>query len=202
MKHNFIDKYSSLSSPVHKIDTKIKLVSFLTIAIFISLFGVSSKVLILLLTFLIFISQLAKIPILFLLSRIFVIFPFVFLISVSYLINKQSFSDVLNVVLKSYAIILSLLILIQTTKFSDLLDTLKSFKFPKFLVLLLSFIYRYFFVLTDEVEKMSFAVKLRQQEKLSIKTLINLFGFLLIRSYNRAEKINKAMILRGWDNSI
>jgi len=202
MKHNFIDKYSSLSSPVHKIDTKIKLVSFLTIAIFVSLFGVSSKVLILLLTFLIFISQLAKIPILFLLSRIFVIFPFVFLISVSYLINKQSFSDVLNVVLKSYAIILSLLILIQTTKFSDLLDTLKSFKFPKFLVLLLSFIYRYFFVLTDEVEKMSFAVKLRQQEKLSIKTLINLFGFLLIRSYNRAEKINKAMILRGWDNSI
>ena len=202
MKHNFIDKYSSLSSPVHKIDTKIKLVSFLTIAIFVSLFGVSSKVLILLLTFLIFISQLAKIPILFLLSRIFVIFPFVFLISVSYLINKQSFSDVLNVVLKSYAIILSILILIQTTKFSDLLDTLKSFKFPKFLVLLLSFIYRYFFVLTDEVEKMSFAVKLRQQEKLSIKTLINLFGFLLIRSYNRAEKINKAMILRGWDNSI
>ncbi len=202
MKHNFIDKYSSLSSPVHKIDTKIKLVSFLTIAIFISLFGVSSKVLILLLTFLIFISQLAKIPILFLLSRIFVIFPFVFLISVSYLINKQSFSDVLNVVLKSYAIILSLLILIQTTKFSDLLDTLKSFKFPKFLVLLLSFIYRYFFVLTDEVEKMSFAVKLRQQEKLSIKTLINLFGFLLIRSYNRAEKINKAMILRGWDNRV
>jgi len=202
MKHNFIDKYSSLSSPVHKIDTKIKLVSFLTIAIFVSLFGVSSKVLILLLTFLIFISQLAKIPILFLLSRIFVIFPFVFLISVSYLINKQSFSDVLNVVLKSYAIILSLLILIQTTKFSDLLDTLKSFKFPKFLVLLLSFIYRYFFVLTDEVEKMSFAVKLRQQEKLSIKTLINLFGFLLIRSYNRAEKINKAMILRGWDNRV
>ena len=201
MKHNFIDKYSSLSSPVHKIDTKIKLVSFLTIAIFVSLFGVSSKILVLLLAFLIFISQLAKIPILFLLSRIFVIFPFVFLISVSYLINKQSFSDVLNVVLKSYVIILSLLILIQTTKFNDLLATLKSFKFPKFLVLLLSFIYRYFFVLTDEVEKMSFAVKLRQQERLNIKTLINLFGFLLIRSYNRAEKINKAMILRGWDNN-
>jgi len=202
MKHNFIDKYSSLSSPVHKIDTKIKLVSFLTIAIFVSLFGVSSKILVLLLAFLIFISQLAKIPILFLLSRIFVIFPFVFLISVSYLINKQSFSDVLNVVLKSYAIILSLLILIQTTKFNDLLATLKSFKFPKFLVLLLSFIYRYFFVLTDEVEKMSFAVKLRQQERLNIKTLINLFGFLLIRSYNRAEKINKAMILRGWNDRI
>ena len=202
MKHNFIDKYSSLSSPVHKIDTKIKLVSFLTIAIFVSLFGLSSKILVLLLAFLIFISQLAKIPILFLLSRIFVIFPFVFLISFSYLINKQSFSDVLNVVLKSYVIILSLLILVQTTKFNDLLNTLRSFKFPKFLVLLLSFIYRYFFVLTDEVEKMSFAVKLRQQEKLSIKTLINLFGFLLIRSYNRAEKINKSMILRGWYNRV
>ena len=202
MKHNFIDKYSSLSSPVHKIDTKIKLVSFLAIAIFVSLFGLSSKILVLLLAFLIFISQLAKIPILFLLSRIFVIFPFVFLISFSYLINKQSFSDVLNVVLKSYVIILSLLILVQTTKFNDLLNTLRSFKFPKFLVLLLSFIYRYFFVLTDEVEKMSFAVKLRQQEKLSIKTLINLFGFLLIRSYNRAEKINKSMILRGWYNRV
>ncbi len=202
MKHNFIDKYSSLSSLVHKIDTKIKLISFITIAIFVSFFGLSSKILVLLLLFLIFISQLAKIPVLFLLSRIFVILPFVCLISFSYFITKQNFLDVLNVVLKSYTIILSLLILIQTTKFNDLLTTLKSFKFPKFLLLILSFIYRYFFVLTDEVEKMTFAVKLKQQKKLNLKTLTKLVGVLLLRSYNRAEKINKAMILRGADRNL
>jgi cobalt/nickel transport system permease protein len=83
-----------------------------------------------------------------------------------------------------------------------LIETLKEFKFPKFLLLLLSFIYRYFFVLTDEIEKMTFAVKLRQQEKFTAKTLTKLIGMLLIRSYKRAERINKAMLLRGWDGNL
>ncbi len=202
MKHNFIDKYSNLSSPIHKINTKLKLIVFLAIAVFISLFKLENKILLIILMFLIFISQIAKIPILFLLLRMFVILPFIFLVSVSYLINKQNFSVVLNVLLKSYTVILSLLIFIQTTKFNKLINTLKNFGFPKFLLLLLSFIYRYFFVLTDEIEKLMFAVKLKQQKKVSVKIISQLLGILLLKSYNRAERINKAMLLRGWDGDL
>ena len=202
MKHNFIDKYSSLSSPIHKISPKLKFVLFLAIATFISLFGVNTKILVFIFLFLIFVCKLSKIPTKFFLTRILVISPFIFLIAISYLVSKQSFLTILNVSLKSFIVILSVLILVQTTRFDVLIETLKEFKFPKFLLLLLSFIYRYFFVLTDEVEKMTFAVKLRQQEKFTAKTLTKLIGMLLIRSYNRAERINKAMLLRGWDGSL
>jgi cobalt/nickel transport system permease protein len=177
-------------------------VLFLAIATFISLFGVNTKILVFIFLFLIFVCKLSKIPTKFFLTRILVVSPFIFLIAISYLVSKQSFLTILNVSLKSFIVILSILILVQTTRFDILIETLKEFKFPKFLLLLLSFIYRYFFVLTDEIEKMTFAVKLRQQEKFTAKTLTKLIGMLLIRSYKRAERINKAMLLRGWDGNL
>lgn len=202
MKHNFIDKYSSLSSPVHNLNTELKLLIFFSLAVIVSLINLSNFVLFFLFFVLIIICKLAKIQIKFVLIRIAVILPFVLLVAINYFFSFKNFYKVINIFLKSFVIILSLILLIQTTKFNVFIETLKSLKFPNFLLLLLSFIYRYFFVITDEVEKMSFAVKLRLQEKLRIKTLSKIVGMILIRSFERAERINKAMILRGWTSKI
>lgn len=202
MKHSFIDKYSNLSSPIHRLDTKLKLTVFFSIALLVSLLNFNNFVLLILFFILLFVSKLAKIPIRFILTRMFIVFPFIFIIAISYFVIFKNFYKLINMSLKSFVIILSFILLIQTTKFNVFVETLKSLKFSNFLLLLLSFIYRYFFVLTDEVEKMSFAVKLRLQEKLKIKTLSKIVGMVLIRSFERAERINKVMQLRGWDGKI
>ncbi|GAI09859.1 unnamed protein product, partial [marine sediment metagenome] len=91
-----------------------------------------------------------------------------------------------NVVIKAWLCILSLILLSATTKFADLLRGLKQLGIPKVIILILSFMYRYIFVLVDEVMRMRRARdsrnfgggRLRQ-----LRTLGNMLGTLFIRSY-------------------
>jgi cobalt/nickel transport system permease protein len=65
--------------------------------------------------------------------------------------------------------------------------------------------YRYFFVLVDELEKMLRAVKLRSFKNNRFKTfsiLANIVGVLFIRSYERSERVYNAMSMRGFDGEI
>ena len=68
--------------------------------------------------------------------------------------------------------------------------------------MLLSFMYRYIFILTDEVLRMkqardsrSFGGKWRWQ----IKTVGNMVGTLFLRSYERGERVYAAMAARGFN---
>ena len=66
----------------------------------------------------------------------------------------------------------------------------------------LAFLYRYFFVLIDEMEQMHLAVKARAAgsgNKAMIRALSGLLGMLFIRSYERSERIYMAMQLRGYN---
>jgi cobalt/nickel transport system permease protein len=110
-----------------------------------------------------------------------------------------------NIVVKSWLCILSLILLSATTKFTALLKGLKQLGIPKVMVLILSFMYRYIFVLVDEVMRMRRARdsrnfgggRLRQ-----LKTLGNMIGTLFIRSYERGERVYVAMLSRGFDGEV
>jgi cobalt/nickel transport system permease protein len=107
-----------------------------------------------------------------------------------------------NILAKAWLSILSLILLTSTTKFPSLLKGLEKLRMPGVMVMLLSFMYRYLFVLVDEVMRMRQARdsrnfsggRLRQ-----LRTVGNMIGTLFIRSYERGERVYAAMMARGFD---
>ena len=68
--------------------------------------------------------------------------------------------------------------------------------------MILSFMYRYLFVLVDETMRMKQARDSRNfggGRLWQIRTIGNMIGTLFIRSYERGERIYAAMVARGFD---
>ncbi|MCK5577783.1 MAG: cobalt ECF transporter T component CbiQ [Dehalococcoidales bacterium] len=222
MKHSFLDQYSDRDSPLHRLDPRSKLVATLAFIIAVVLTPVDSwpayGMYLVLLAVLIVLS---RVPPLYILRRSLVIVPFVLLVAVlipffkggevagSYNIGmwhisvSQSGLQIFwNILARAWLSIISLSILAATTRFASLLEGLERLRFPRVLVMLLSFMYRYIFILTDEVMRMkqardsrSFGGKWRWQ----IKTVGNMVGTLFLRSYERGERVYAAMVARGFD---
>ena len=75
---------------------------------------------------------------------------------------------------------------------------------PSIFVMQLLFLYRYIFVLLDEGSRMVRAHALRSfsDRHMGIKIFGSLVGNLLLRTVDRAERIHRAMLARGFDGSI
>jgi cobalt/nickel transport system permease protein len=75
---------------------------------------------------------------------------------------------------------------------------------PRVFVVQLLFLYRYLFVVADEGGKMMRGVELRSDGKrtLSFRVYGSLIGNLLLRSMDRAERVYRAMVARGFDGEV
>ncbi len=98
---------------------------------------------------------------------------------------------------------ISLVILFSfTTTIGQLCIGLKWFRIPNTIIELLAFMYRYIFLLLDEVSTMWNAQKSRLGHT-SWKKVIQSFGILggmlIIRAFGRAERIYEAMYARGYE---
>lgn len=207
MEHAFLDKYSSLNSIIHRLSPNIKLIFTFSFIVFIIL-TYPEKVFIffiyLMLIFLIII--LSKIPVIYVLKKSSIIFPFVIFVTLSIPFFKENFVDGLlifwNCFIKSWISILIMIILSSTTKFSELLKSLEYFKFPKILIMLLAFMYRYIFLLIDEAMKLERAYNSRYfggKVIKQIRMIGNIIGLLFIRTYERGERVYMAMCSRGFE---
>jgi cobalt/nickel transport system permease protein len=100
----------------------------------------------------------------------------------------------------SFAILLML-----TTRWSDLVNTLNRLRFPKMFVLILGMTYRYIFLLLDTIAKMLFSRKSRAVGKESSvsswKLNAGIIGALFLKSYDMSEDIYLAMISRGFNGN-
>ena len=96
--------------------------------------------------------------------------------------------------------------LVNVMPFEQLLTTLRRLRVPAVLVAILAFMYRYVFVVWDELDSLRVAWRMRSFGGGSLffrwKTLGQMIGMLLIRSLNRAERIHGAMLSRGWDGEV
>jgi cobalt/nickel transport system permease protein len=87
------------------------------------------------------------------------------------------------------------------TSFSELLAAAGWFKIPATLVEVAALVYRYLFVLMDEVTRIRQAQILRLgygSWHNGVKATGTLLGMLLIRSYDRSKTVAEAMVLRGY----
>jgi cobalt/nickel transport system permease protein len=225
VKHSFIDEYSHLNSFIHRLDPRTKLIATLALIVAVVLTrGSNWWVFAVYFCVIGFMLALSKLPPLYVLKRSLLIFPFVLLIAVFIPFFKEgqvagsyniwlwqisiTYNGLLvlaNVVVKSWLCILALILLSSTTKLDDLLKALNQLGMPQVLILILSFMYRYIFVLVDEVMRIQQARDSRNfggSRLHHLKTIGNMAGTLFIRSYERGERIYAAMLARGFDGQV
>ena len=92
----------------------------------------------------------------------------------------------LNIIVKSTLSILLLVIATSTTTFPDFLKGLDMLRIPRLLVMLMSFMYRYIFVLIDEARRLMRARSLRyfgSRYKEQFRTMGYMIGVLFIRTF-------------------
>lgn len=222
MNHNFLDQHSNLDSSIHRLDPRTKLVTtflFITAVALTPPDGWPSYALYSAILAVWFI--LSRVPLSYVLKRSLSVLPFVVLIAVfipffqegevagSYSIGLWQVSvtysglEVLrNILIRAWLSILSLILLTSTTGMPDLLKGLEQLHMPRVMVMLLSFMYRYIFVLVDEVMRMKQARDSRNfggRRWWQIRTIGNMIGTLFIRAYERGERVYAAMVARGFD---
>ena len=202
MRHNFLDRYSKLSSPIHRLPSPVKFwaaigILFLTISLPISFFPFFIVEII----FLLAIAVLSKIPSGFLFKRLLFLEPFVIGVAVLSLFQPRGEAIFITILIKSTCCLFSVILFSNTTPFTELLRVLRRIHTPSVLVTILSLLYRYIFVLIDEMEWMQRARLSRTfvRKRIHIwRSFTTILGHLFVRSSERAERIYNAMVSRGW----
>jgi len=106
--------------------------------------------------------------------------------------------------LKSYLSALAVLLLVGTTPVSVLLRGMEAIGFPRFLLMVAQFVYRYLFVISEEAQHMRTAAWARGATRTGaarsarFAAAAGALGALFARSYARADDIHRAMLSRGF----
>src|SRR4030042_4244438 len=211
MKHSFLDQYSDRDSLIHRLDPRTKLIA---VFLFILAVSLTSQVLwpVFSLYFVLIavLVTLSTVPVFYIFKRSLVIIPFVLLITIfipffkegepiatfhiwTWQVSASYFCIQLfiTILVKAWLSILSLIVLTSTTTISDLLHGMEQLRLPRVMVMIFSFMYRYIFVLTDEVMRMRQARDSRNVGGGRIRhgeTVGALAGTLFIRSYERGAR--------------
>ncbi len=113
-----------------------------------------------------------------------------------------------SILVRSWLSVQMAILLVAVTRVPDLVHALEPLRVPAILTTIIAFLYRYLFVLTDEVLRL-----LRARESRSAaapgsrsgggvawraKVAGNLAGQLFLRSYERSDRIHNAMLARGY----
>ena len=222
MKHSFLDRYSNLDSFIHRLDPRTKfIITLVFILAVISTPPIRWQVFALYLFFMAALLLLSKLPIFYVLKRSLVVMPFVLMIAIFIPFIKEGevagsyniwlwqvsvtytgLQVLWNVLIKAWLSIFSLIWLTSTTKLPNLLKGLEQLGMPRVMVMILSFMYRYIFVVVDEVMRMRQARDSRDfggKRLWQLRTIGNMIGTLFIRSYERGERVYAAMLARGFD---
>jgi cobalt/nickel transport system permease protein len=100
---------------------------------------------------------------------------------------------------------LSAVLLGATTSFPDVLHALERLRAPRLLVLIAAFMYRYLFVIVEEVRRMRAALAARgyaPRHALQVAAIGRVATALFLRTYERAERVHLAMLARGWSQNM
>jgi cobalt/nickel transport system permease protein len=202
MRHSFLDRYSRLESPIHGIDVSVKLLLLILLLVAIvttpiSLYAVFALVSIMLLA----VAFVSRIPLMFLIRRMLLLELFVMGVAILSLLQPNGITLFAALVARSTLCLFAIVLFSNTTPFSELLDLLRKWRVPLLLITLLALLYRYLFVLVDELERMQRARTSRTFTRKRVvvwHSLATIVSQLFVRSTERAERIYAAMCARGW----
>jgi cobalt/nickel transport system permease protein len=221
IKHSFIDRYADCDGPLQRVDPRVKLIAALVAVVLIvttpNAAWPSFAAYALLAGGLLALSRL---PLRFVCARLLTAAPFVILIAafIPFMAagarapgapwfhpSREGLALFLGVVVKSLLSIVCLVILTSTTRFDRLLGGAESMGCPRLVAMILSFMYRYAFLITDDLMRMVRAKEARGPERRpwrDLAALSSMVGVLFVRSYERAERVYLAMCARGFDGTV
>jgi cobalt/nickel transport system permease protein len=104
---------------------------------------------------------------------------------------------------KALTVLTLVLVLLTTAPLDATLRAAHALRMPGLLVQLVLLTYRYLFVLASELARLRVALRVRgyrnRASRHSYRTVGHVAGTLLVRSYERAERVGQAMRCRGFD---
>jgi cobalt/nickel transport system permease protein len=202
MRHDVLDRYSRLDSPVHRLPAWLKLLAALALVTGTALtpdfrawyFGAVAVGLVAL-------ALGSRVPLGFLLRRVLWLEPIILGVAVLSLFQPGGSRIFLLMATKGTLCLVTMVLLANTTPFAELLAVLRRARVPSLLITTLALMYRYLFVLFDEADHMKRARTSRTFSKSGLRSWnvrSGIIGQLFIRSSERAERIYSAMCARGW----
>ena len=227
MHFDAFDRYHETESFIHHLDPRAKVV--VTIAFILSnallpdgawtAFALSWL-------FLLFVNVLSNLGITFTLKRSFVALPFALvaitvlfsipgntLTSFHFLFWDLTITDMgllrfLSILVRSWLSVQMAILLVATARFPDIIHALEHLRVPSILTTIISFLYRYLFVLVDEVFRLLRAREARSAAVAGSRSggsvpwragvAGNMAGQLFLRSYERSDRVYNAMLARGY----
>lgn len=233
MHVHFLDPYRPRTSLIHQLDPRVKLVLSLAFIFTTALTPVGAwPVYILLLAIIVSIILLSDLGLRYVWGRAILAFPFVlaavpiiFTAPEPYLaeiplgqwtvsISAAGLERFLSIALKSWISVQAAIVLAASTPFPNLLIAMRAIRIPRLLVSIFSLMWRYLFILADEVLRLNRARAARsgQAENPAAKTggsvlwrarvTGGMAGNLFLRAFERSDRIYNAMLSRGYDGEI
>jgi cobalt/nickel transport system permease protein len=114
-----------------------------------------------------------------------------------------------SIVIRAWLSVQAAVLLVAVTRFPDLIHAFEHLRVPSILTTIIAFLYRYLFVLSDEVLRL---MRARQARSAALpgtnpggsilwrgSVAGNMAGQLFLRSYERSDRIYQAMLARGYD---
>lgn len=114
-----------------------------------------------------------------------------------------------SIVIRSWLSVQAAILLTATTQFPDLMHALRHLRVPAILIAIISFMYRYLFVLVDEAMRLLRAREARSARLVAdgkhggtvfwrARVTGSMVGQLFVRSFERSDKVYNAMLARGY----
>lgn len=213
-----LDRLAYGDTIVHRLDPRAKV--FTTMLFIVTVISYSKYEVASLVPFLVFpvvLTALADLPAGFLLRKVLALSPFAVCIGMFNPLLETRTAVVLfgapvsagwvsfvSILLKYVLTISVALILIATTSFPGVCNALRRFGVPAAFVSQLLFLYRYLFVLLEEAMRIVRARELRSfgAGNPGVKEVIRIIGALFLRTMERAERIFRAMLSRGFRGEV
>ncbi|MFZ7134379.1 MAG: cobalt ECF transporter T component CbiQ [Eubacteriales bacterium] len=209
-----LDEISQQDTFIHRLNPLSKLlVSFFYITITVSFNKYDILGLIPLIFYPIMIMTIGNIPYKPIFKRTLLVLPFVIGIGlfnplldksiVTYIMGfpiTGGWISFISLIIKCFLTVMCGLILISTTGIEGIASALRRLKVPKLFVLQILLTYRYISVLIQEASNIWLAYSLRAPGQKGVQSKVwgSLLGQLLIRTYDRGDRVYQAMVLRGF----
>lgn len=201
MHSDLLDTYSHLDSPIHRAPAGLKML--LTLGLIVALVKLPPRPVIFVAAALLLVAVAAcsRIPWRFLLKRLLLLEPMALGVAVLMLFQTDGLRLFTQLAIRSTLCIFAVVLLGNTTPFSEMLRVMKRVRVPGLIITTLALMHRYLFVLREEVYRMRCARASRtfvRSRAGAWHSLASVVAHLFVRSTARAERIYAAMCARGW----
>ena len=218
-----LDHFASGASPVHRLDPAAKTVAALAAVLATVLVGREHFVpLVPVAVALAVYHAIGRVPLKYSAKRLLIVSPFAAAAAILFpvlepgwavwtatvgrwriVVTEQGILRAADIVSKFFLCVWAALLLLSTTRFQDMVAGLGRLRVPRIFVTQMAFMYRYLWVLSDEMMRLRIARAARDcghgSWRLRMHSQAAVVGVLFLRTLDRSERIYRAMTARGFD---